>query len=264
MAIEMSINAYYTFLIIMVLTGVFVFITLFFETAGYGQFVTKKWGKQINNKVGWVVMEIPVVIFYIIFWLASDRRAEATPIVFSLIFLTHYIQRTFIFPMLIRGKDLMPLSIISFGMIFNTANACMQGLWIFYFAPATMYTVAWLTTPQFIIGTIIFFCGYVINLNADHIVRNLRPKDEKEAGKFYIPRGGAFDLFKVTSANYLGELTEWIGFAILTLSWPGLIFAFWTFCNLGPRANALRKWYSKTFGKEFDDLNRKRMIPFIY
>jgi 3-oxo-5-alpha-steroid 4-dehydrogenase 1 len=247
----------------MVIIAVFVFVTLFFETAGYGQFVTKKWGKSINNKAGWVIMEIPVVIIYIILWVTSDRLTETAPIVFSLIFLTHYIQRTFIFPALIRGKDLMPWSIISFGMIFNTCNAVMQGAWIFWLAPDTLYTTAWLATPQFIIGTIIFFCGFIINLDADHIIRNLRPKNETGANKFYIPKGGVFDIFKVTSPNYFGELTEWVGFAILTLSLPGLIFAVWTFANLFPRAYALRKWYIKTFGEEFTKLNRKCMIPFI-
>lgn len=258
------VTVYNVFLIIMVIIAAFVFITLFFENAGYGQFITKKWGKSLNNKLGWVVMEVPVVIVYLLLWLLSDRRADTVGIVFSLVFLTHYINRTFIFPALIRGKDLMPWSIISFGMIFNTCNAVMQGAWIFWLAPTTLYTVSWLATPQFWIGLIIFIIGFITNLDADHIVRNLRPKDEQGAMKFYIPKGGVFDLFKVSSANYFGELTEWIGWAVMTLSWPGLIFAIWTFANLGPRAHALYKWYVKTFGEEFTKLKRKRMIPYIF
>jgi 3-oxo-5-alpha-steroid 4-dehydrogenase 1 len=252
------------FLIAMVLVAVFVFVTLFFETAGYGQFLTKKWGKSLNNKLGWVVMEVPVVILYVLFWVISDRRADIVPIIFSLVFLTHYIQRTFIFPYLIRGKDLMPWSIIVFGMVFNSFNALMQGAWIFWVAPTGLYTVSWLSTPQFIIGLIVFLIGFITNLDADHIVRNLRPKDEQGAMKFLIPKGGVFDLFHISSANYFGELLEWIGWGILTLSWPGFIFALWTFANLAPRAHTLRKWYIKTFGEEFLKLKRKRMIPYIF
>ena len=48
----------------------------------------------------------------------------------------------------------MPLSVIFMGVVFNVLNALMQGGWIFYESPENMYEMAWLTTPQFIIGTI--------------------------------------------------------------------------------------------------------------
>jgi 3-oxo-5-alpha-steroid 4-dehydrogenase 1 len=236
-----------------------VFITLFIVPAGDGQMIKSKWGKSIDNRLGWVVMEIPVVIAIITLWLLSERRFETVPIIFICIFNLHYIQRTFIFPLLIRGKERMPVIIMIFGMVFNTANAFMQGLWIFYYAPEGLYSVDWLKTPQFIIGTIIFLSGFVINLNSDHIIRNLRKPGDTT---YCIPKGGMFKY--VTSANYFGELTEWVGWAILTFSFPGLVFAIWTFGNLGPRAHSLRKWYSEKFGAEFDKLNRKRIIPFIW
>ena len=84
---------------------------------------------------------------------------------FFLLFNLYYCQRTFVFPLLIRGHGTMPLSIILFGMIFNTANAYMQGTWIFVLSPDTLYTPAWLHTPQFISGAVIF-------LNGDLLLRN--------------------------------------------------------------------------------------------
>ena len=134
-----------------VLAGV-VFSALFFIDAGYGQYIDTRWGKAIDNRAGWVIMEAPVVIAFFLYWATSDRRFETTPLVFFLLFNLHYLQRTFVFPWLIRGHDLMPLSVILFGMIFNSANAYMQGMWIFHLAPATLYTPAWLTTPQFLVG----------------------------------------------------------------------------------------------------------------
>ena len=68
----------------------------------------------------------------------------------------------------------------------------------------------------------------------------------------------------VTSANYFGELVEWTGFAILTWSTAGLVFVWWTFANLVPRANTIHKKYISKFGEEYTKLNRKRVIPFIY
>ena len=45
-----------------------------------------------------------------------------------------------------------------------------------------------------------------------------------------------------------GELTEWTGFAILTWSWAGAVFALWTFANLAPRALKIRRRYIAEFG----------------
>ena len=68
----------------------------------------------------------------------------------------------------------------------------------------------------------------------------------------------------VTSANYLGEITEWLGFAILTWSFAGLLFFWFSCCNLIPRSNAIYKKYEEEFPDEFDRKKLKRIIPFIY
>lgn len=144
-------------------------------------------------------------------------------------------------------------------MIFNTINGYMQGEWIFYLAPTDLYTADWLTTPQFIIGTIIFFAGMAINLNSDSVIRNLRkPGDTKH----YLPKKGFYKY--VTSANYFGEIVEWAGFAILTWSLSGLVFLLWTMANLVPRANSIYKKYQVEFKDEFDESSLKRVFPFIY
>jgi len=204
------------------------------------------------------MMEIPVVILFATYWLASQRTFATTPLVFFLLFNLHYCQRTFVFPLLIRGNDQMPLSIILFGVIFNTANAYVQGAWIFFLSPDTLYTPTWLQAPQFIIGAVVFLIGFVINLHSDHIIRKLRVPGDTA---FHIPRGGMFEY--VTSANYFGELTEWVGWAILTWSWAGLVFAIWTFANLGPRAHRHHHWYIEKFGETYPR-DRRRMIPFVY
>lgn len=98
-----------------------------------------------------------------------------------------------------------------------------------------------------------------VNIHSDHVIRNLRrPGDTKH----YIPRGGMYKY--VTSANYFGEFTEWVGFAILTWSVPGAVFALWTFANLAPRARSLQKRYIAEFGDEYRNMNLKYIIPFIY
>lgn len=249
---------FHGFLTFMTLAAGVVCYALFQVDAGYGQYIDRRWGKAVNNKAGWVIMEIPVVILFAVYWWTSDRTFAATPLAFFLLFNLHYCQRTFVFPMLLRGKDEMPWSIILFGMAFNTANAYMQGAWIFVLSPEDLYTPAWLGTPQFIVGLIVFLAGFVINLHSDHIIRNLRRPGDTA---FHVPRGGMFE--HVTAANYFGELTEWIGWAIMTLSWSGLVFAIWTFANLVPRAHRHHEWYIQKFGDQYPK-RRKRIIPFLY
>ncbi len=249
---------FHAFLIGMTVMAVVVFCALFFVDAGYGQYIDRRWGRAINNRLGWVIMEAPVVILFACYWLTSPRRFAPVPLVFFLLFNLHYLQRTFVFPLLIRGNDKMPWSIILFGMLFNAANAYMQGAWIFHLSPDALYTSAWLASPQFVVGTAIFLIGFGINLHSDYIIRNLRRPGDTA---FHVPHGGMFEY--VTAANYFGELTEWVGWAVLTWSWAGAVFALWTFANLGPRAHRHHRWYIAQFGSNYPQ-SRKRMIPGLY
>ena len=146
------------------------------------------------------------------------------------------------------------------GVLFNLCNAFMQGGWLFYKSPENMYSVHWLWSPQFIIGAILFFGGMTFNIQSDKIIQNLRkPGDSNH----YLPTKGLFRY--VTGAHFFGEMVEWIGFAILTWSIPGLVFALWTFANLTPRANAVYKQYRKMFGEALiKEKKLKRMFPYIY
>ncbi len=247
------------FLAVMALVAVVVFVALHFVEAGYGVMYTRRWGATVNNRLGWIMMEAPVFVAMALLWWLSPRRFETTPLVMFMFFELHYFQRSFIFPLLIKGKGKMPLSIIIMGVVFNTLNALMQGGWIFYVSEPGRYPLSWLWSWQFIAGTVIFFAGMWINIQSDSIIRNLRrPGDTGH----YIPRGGMFRY--VSSANYFGEWVEWTGFALLTWSWAGAVFSLWTFANLAPRARKLRQRYEREFGDEFRRLNRRSIIPFIY
>lgn len=253
------VETFNTFLAIMGITALVVFICLFFVTAGYGKFATKKWGPSVNNKIGWVIMEAPVFVTMCFLCYYSNRELNATLAIIFILFQLHYFQRSFIFPLLLKGNSRMPFSIILMGATFNILNAFMQGGWLFYISPANMYTNSWLSSPQFIIGTVVFFAGMFINIHSDSIIRGLRkPGDTKH----YLPKGGMYNY--VTSANYFGEIVEWTGFAILTWSLSGVIFAWWTFANLVPRAASIYKRYIEEFGGEVKNRKLKRVIPWIY
>ena len=239
--------------------AVIVFISLYYVEAGYGIFVSPKWGPAISNKAAWMLMESPVFFAMLLCCLLSERSHQWVPLIFLVLFELHYFRRSFVFPLKIRGKSRMPLTIVAMGVLFNLLNACMQGGWIFFISPPDLYTVAWLGRPCFWIGTFLFFAGMYINISSDHIVRNLRKEGDT---RHYLPKGGLFNY--VTAAHYLGEIIEWSGFAILTWSWSGLVFVIWTAANLVPRANAIYHRYMEWFPEEMQQRHLKRIFPFIY
>lgn len=261
-------TAFNIYLLIMIGIALVVFISLYFVDAGYGSFISPKWGKAINNKLAWFLMEFPIFLAMIVLWLCSPHKFDVVPFVFLLIFEMHYFQRSLVFPWIMKGHSKMPFAIMFMGIAFNVLNSMMQGYWIFFESYRVNYCVfgmhytdiQWLWSPQFIIGTLVFIFGFVTNLRSDYIIRHLR-KDENDT-KHYLPQTGMFNY--VTSANYFGELMEWLGFAILTWSLAGLVFFIWTASNLVPRANAIYKKYNVEFADEMKGKHLKRVFPFIY
>lgn len=259
MMITMEIFNY--FLIAMSFLALLVFVALYFVKAGYGIFRTSSWGISIPNKTAWFLMEAPVffVLFYL--WITSENPFSIPILIFFLLFELHYFQRSFIFPFLMKGKSRMPLTIVGMGVVFNVLNGIMQALGLFYLPVTdTVYSGGWhsFVSSHAILGMLLFFLGMGINLHSDYVIRHLRqPGDTRH----YLPTRGMFKY--VTSANYLGELIEWIGFALLTISPAAGVFVWWTFANLVPRAHAIHQHYRKEFGTLAVG-TRKRIIPFIY
>ena len=239
--------------------AVVVFISLYFITAGYGQFRTKQWGWSINNKLAWVLMEAPAFLTMAGIWCWGGCPTAAPQIVLLGLFLLHYFQRSFVFPLLMSGHSKMPVTIMLSGVTFNIINGIMQGGALYWF-PVEAYQEGWnyLAHGTSIIGLVVFFIGMAINLHSDHVIRHLRkPGDNRH----YLPQKGMYRY--VTSANYLGELIEWTGFAIIAGSMAAWVFVWWTAANLVPRAHAIYKKYKAEFGKEAL-AEKKRIIPFVY
>jgi 3-oxo-5-alpha-steroid 4-dehydrogenase 1 len=235
--------------------GLAVFVALFFIAAPYGRHLRRGWGYAVGSKIGWVLMEAPApVVFAVCFYLGG--RINITVIVFLILWEAHYVHRAFIYPFTRRGAARrMPLSVVSFGFLFNVMNGYLNGRYLFTFSGG--YAIDWLKDPRFIIGVILFMTGFAINRYADHVLRGLRKPGEIGYRIPYHP------LFRqVSSPNYLGEITIWIGWAIATSSLPGLVFAFWTVANLIPRARANHAWYKENFPDY--PLERKALIPGIW
>ena len=82
---------YFWTLVFIFVSGVFTWISLYFVTAGYGRHGSKKWGPAVNPKLGWMIMESPVVVLPIVFAFLGDVTA-VTGVMLG-IWLSHYVSR---------------------------------------------------------------------------------------------------------------------------------------------------------------------------
>ncbi len=250
-----SFSQYTTFVYIWIFIALAVFVVLLFINAPYGRHTKTTWGPLIDNKIAWFIMEfIVLVILYFFLFTGTNHMTLVSGIIVG-IFSLHYINRSIIYPIRIKTKGKkMPVVILFFAMCFNLINGFLIG---YYLGNFRIYPIGWLSSPQFIVGIIIFSTGMFINWQSDNILIGLRKPSETG---YSIPTGAMFKYISVP--NLLGEIIEWLGFAILLWGLPGWAFFIWTFANLVPRAISHHKWYLQNFPDY--PTNRKAIIPFIF
>ncbi len=245
---------------VMVLAGLAVaagvFVALFFISAPYGRHARRGWGPLIQNRYGWLIMEIPAALVFAVCFVTATVTRNAPVVLFFGMWDLHYVHRALIYPLILRdGHKKMPIAVVLLGFAFNVGNAYANGRYLFELSGG--YAQSWLHDPRFIGGLILFVAGYIINRWADLTLRALR--EPGETG-YRIPYGGLFRW--VSCPNYLGEIVEWFGWALATWSLPGLAFAVWTFANLAPRARSHHAWYHQNFPEY--PTERKALIPWVW
>jgi 3-oxo-5-alpha-steroid 4-dehydrogenase 1 len=232
---------------------VWVLLTRF--RAPYGRHHAEGWGPTVPANVAWVSMELPALLVLPICFVAGVHWTGTVSVVFLLLWLAHYLHRALIYPFLSRvpGRP-MPLSVLAFGVGFNLINGGFIGTELFLAGPP--HETGWLQDGRFVMGLAVFVIGMGINIRSDVLLRRLRWT--QHAG-YRIPHGFMFRW--VSCPNYLGEMIEWLGFALLTWSVSGVAFALWTIANLLPRAISHHRWYLS----EFPDYpaDRKALVPYL-
>jgi 3-oxo-5-alpha-steroid 4-dehydrogenase 1 len=244
----------YTFSLILIFSfAVVILILLFFISAPYGKFLRKGWGPTVHSKWAWMVMEFPSPALMIIFF-GYSNGLNYVSLIFIILWLSHYLNRTFIYSFRQSGREKpYPLILVLMAFIFNCLNGIVNGYGVFHLFS---YNISWLLSWQFISGVIVFITGSVINKTADEKLRNLRKTNH---GEYLLPEGWLFKY--ISCPHYFGEIIEWLGWGLLTFSVPGFAFFVFSFANLFPRAIASHKWYKQYFPDYPKE--RKAVIPFI-
>ena len=126
-----------------ILIAVIVFIVLLFIAAPYGRHFSKNFGPSINAKLGWIVMESPAPLVFAIFFFSSVHPFAVVPIIFLVMWQSHYLDRAFLYPLTLRlSSKPLPISVLVAGIIFNTLNAYLNSYYLS--ANISKYSVSWL------------------------------------------------------------------------------------------------------------------------
>jgi protein-S-isoprenylcysteine O-methyltransferase Ste14 len=234
--------------VLWIIIGLIIFPINLIYKAPYGRHTSKKWGISIDNKLGWIIMELPALLVCpaIYFYFKIDFDIS---IMFICLWIIHYFNRTIIFPFRIKTKGKkMPLAIVLSAFFFNIVNGLING---YFLSNIDMHSVS----IFLITGFLLFVLGLYINISSDNKLINLR----KIKKGYFIPKGGLFKY--ISCPNFFGEILEWFGFALMTFNIGSLSFFIWTCCNLIPRALAHHKWYKNKFNEYPKE--RKAILPFL-
>ncbi|KAM4867134.1 3-oxo-5-alpha-steroid 4-dehydrogenase 2 [Thomomys bottae] len=226
------------------------------EPSGYGKHSSRQapGGTCLPARAAWFLQELPSFAVSAAFLVQQPGSLFGQPETMLLgLFCAHYFHRTFIYSLLTRGRP-YPAAIVFKGILFCIGNGFLQAYYLSYCAE---YPEEWYTDMRFSLGIFLFLLGMGINIHSDYVLRQLRKPGEIT---YRIPQGGLFTY--ISGANFLGEIIEWMGYALATWSLPALAFAFFSLCFLGMRAFHHHRFYLKMF----DDYpkSRKALIPFIF
>ena len=233
--------------------AVVTFVALRFTTAPYGRYQRAGWGVTMPARAGWLIMESVSPVLFAVVFLAGPRRADLVALVLFAMWQSHYLYRSFVYPLLLRGGTRIPVVVVLLAIAFNVLNAGINAYWI---GTLGRYSDGWLDDPRFLVGAGLFAGGLTLHVWSDRKLRRLRASD---GDRYQVPYGGPYRW--VSCPNYLGEIVEWTGWALATWSLAGLAFALYTAANLAPRALDHHAWYRRQF-REYP-AGRRALIPYV-
>jgi steroid 5-alpha-reductase/3-oxo-5-alpha-steroid 4-dehydrogenase 1 len=238
-----------------VVSGLLTFVTLLFMPAPYGRHARPGWGPSLPAAAAWALMEAPSALTFAVVFARGPHVSGLAPWLLLALWEAHYLPRALVDPWRMRSRvQRTPAGIVATGALYNVVNGYLNAAAIVRFSPPL--GAEWLVRPAGVAGLLLFVIGYATNRWADARLRALREHGE---GGYGIPRGGLYE--HVACPNYLGEIVQWCGWALLAGTAAGWTFALFTACNLVPRALAHRRWYRRQF-PEYPS-GRRALIPRI-
>src|SRR4030095_11089303 len=74
-------------------------VALFVVAAPYGRHSRSGWGPMMSARSGWIAMESPSALVFAAWYFAGAHQFELVPLVFFLMWQSHYIYRSVLYPL---------------------------------------------------------------------------------------------------------------------------------------------------------------------
>ncbi len=236
-------------------SAVFTLGALWVVVAPSGRHGRAGWGPEVSARSGWILMEAPAVLSFGAVWAMGSAVGGTVPRLLLGVWMAHYLHRALVFPFRMRSQGKrMPLVIATLGAGFNMLNGYVNARAVSEFGAQP---AAWLASPSLWIGLAIFGVGLALNLHSDTVLLRLRAPGQTG---YRIPFGGGYSW--VSCPNYLGEMLEWLGWALACGTLAGWAFFAYTVANLFPRALAHHRWYRETFAEY--PRERRAVLPYLW
>lgn len=150
----------------------------------YGRFYKEDiWGPTLDEKNAWAIMEVTGLVMFLLFYFAYGcNNFNYVPLIFLGLWSFHYINRSIIYPFIIMKQKhkKFPLILVILGFFYLSMFSYLNAKNV---SCNPKYTDDWVKSPTFIIGVIIFFIGFIINVWADIKLRMLKKKSDEEKDK---------------------------------------------------------------------------------
>lgn len=198
----------------MVVIGAVTLVATLFITAPYGKFSKPTgWGVRLPARLTWMLMESPNIWipFLLLLILPANVVQHSTfqwhnvydmknhpNTVLLLMFLSHYIHRSLIFPMFLAQGNPMPISVMFMAFGFCSWNGFNQAVSLL-FVNQQDPIIFWSQQRTFV-GISLFFIGMLINMTADYSLIAQKKIAQKKNVQYIIPTGTVFNF--ISCPNY--------------------------------------------------------------
>ncbi len=177
---ELDFYHYVCLLNLVFIVGSFLFLT-FVLPAPYGRHIAKGWGCLVPARLWWVIFESPNLIHIPIALLICPPLQFPNACLLAM-YGIHYINRTLIYPFRVKSNP-VPISIPLSALSYTLMNSYLQT------AALTRLESDHVIDPLFVVGAALWLAGFLLNLQSDNILLNLRKPGETA---YKIPKGGLF------------------------------------------------------------------------
>lgn len=188
----------YQYLILLVfLMAPITALTLIIKPIPNERFFPDGAGFTIRKPLADLIYKLPLLLGFILFYFQGESSASPVPLIFLICWVLYFFKS--IFNTSIQEKrpiEDISLNSVLVGALLTTIVAYLNSKWISEYG---VYNLDWLIDWRFIIGALLLLSSYFFNV------------------------------------QFSGDLLFSFGWALMTFSWGGLVFALYTLANLLPR-----------------------------